>query len=100
MDPGGRLLSPSATSILLIGYSQLVRYRLRGVQFSIPGQTLDRGDLIAQVHHGQRQTGIYSAAVDVDGACAALPMITALLRTGHSQVFTQSVQQGHATFHA
>src|SRR4051812_46780796 len=48
--------------------------RLYGMQRPGFSDSLDRGDLIAFVHDGERQTGRDSPSIDVHGACAALPM--------------------------
>ena len=60
------------------------------------GQALDRRDLPALGHGGQRQAGQHAAAVDQHRAGAALALVAALLGAGQRQVLAQRIQQGDA----
>ena len=59
-------------------------------------EAFDGGDRVPIVHHGQGEAGIDAAAVDVDGASAALAMVAALLGACQMQVLAQSVEQSGA----
>jgi hypothetical protein len=59
-------------------------------------ETLDRGDLIAVVHHGQAQAGVDAPAVDMDRARPALTVVAALLGSGQVKVLAQGVQERRA----
>ena len=56
-------------------------------------QTLDGGDGVAFVHHGERQAGRDAPAADDHGAGAALALVAALLAAGEMQVLAQRVEQ-------
>lgn len=57
-------------------------------------ETLDRRDLAALLHHGQRETRVDPPAVDEDGAGAALAEVAAFLGAGQVQAIAQSVEEG------
>jgi hypothetical protein len=66
------------------------------VEFVTFGEPLD-GRYLTSLHlRGERQAGEDTAAVDEHRACAALPLIAALLRSGHLQPLAQGVEQHHA----
>jgi hypothetical protein len=56
-------------------------------------KALDRGDLVALVHDGERQAGIDAPAADHNGAGAALAVVTTLLRAGQVEMLAQRVEQ-------
>ena len=70
--------------------------RLQGVERLRRSQPFDGHDLVALVHHRERQTGVDPPAVDQHRAGAALAVIAALLGAGQVQMFAQGVQQGGA----
>src|ERR1700682_958347 len=51
---------------------------LHGMQPSAAGESLDGRDLLAAVHHRQREAGVDAAPVDEDRARPARPLIAAL----------------------
>ena len=53
----------------------------------------DGDDLVAFMHHRKGQAAVHAAAIDVDGAGAALAVIATLLRAGEMDAFAQSVEQ-------
>ena len=53
-------------------------------------------DFVPFVHDGQREARVDPAAIDEDGARAALAVIAAFLAAGELQVFAQRVEQRHA----
>ena len=59
-------------------------------------QAFDRDDVVALVHHGEREAGVDAPAVDQHGAGAALPVVAALLGAGQMEVFAQCVEQRRA----
>jgi hypothetical protein len=71
---------------------------LDGRQLSALRDAFDGRDLRALVHDRQGQAGIDAAAVDEDGAGAALATVAAFLGAGQAEYFTQGVEQGHARF--
>ena len=56
--------------------------RLHWMEFAVFFQTLDGRDLIAGMHHSERQAAVDTLSVDDHRASAALPLVTTLLRTG------------------
>src|ERR1041384_3194056 len=66
------------------------------MQFLGASETLDGGNFRTLMHDGERQARKHAAAVDVDGAGAALPVIAALFGAGKLQVFAKRVEQCHA----
>ena len=56
-------------------------------------QALDGGDLVALVHHRERQAGVDPPAVDDHRAGAALAVVAALLGAGEMQVLAQRIEQ-------
>ena len=67
--------------------------RLHRMQVLRRAQAFDGGDLVALVHHRQRQAGIDAAPVDDHRAGAALAVVAALLGAGQVQVLAQRVEQ-------
>jgi hypothetical protein len=61
-----------------------------------PADAFDGGDLIPEVHDGEGETGVDTAAVDVDGAGSALAVVAALLGTGEIEVLTKAVEESGA----
>ena len=59
-------------------------------------QPFDRGDVITFVLHGQRQARIDAPPIDEHRACAALPVVTALLGAAEAQVLPQRIEQRRA----
>jgi hypothetical protein len=59
-------------------------------------QPLDGGDLIALVHHRQRQTRVDAHAVHQHRAGAALAVVAALFRALQIEVLAERVEQGGA----
>ncbi len=70
--------------------------RLHRMQVAGLAKPLDRGDLVALVHDGQRQAGVDAAAVHVDGAGSALAMVAALLSAGQADGLAQAVEERRA----
>src|ERR1700684_415335 len=56
--------------------------RLHWVEIAAFFQTLDGCDLIAGMHHSERQAAVDTLSIDDDRASAALALVAALLRTG------------------
>ena len=50
-----------------------------------------RIDLIAIVHYGQRKAGVDAAPVHVDGACAALAVVTPLLGSKELELLSTNI---------
>src|SRR3984957_2582563 len=73
---------------------------LHRVQVARLAKPFNRGDLVALVHHGQRQAGIDAAAVHVDGAGSALAMVAALLGAGQADGLAQAVEERCAGINA
>ena len=69
---------------------------LHGVQITGLADAFDGGDLIALVHQGERKAAVYAAAVDVNRAGAALPVIAAFLGAGEVNALAQGVEQSGA----
>ena len=69
---------------------------LKRMQRAIVRQTLDRGDLRAIVHDGERQAGIDTPSVDENGASAALALIAAFFRAGQVQMLAQQIKKRRA----
>jgi hypothetical protein len=59
-------------------------------------QAFDREDVGAVVTDRQRKARIDASSVDDDGACAALPPVAALFRSGQVQSFAKQVQERYA----
>ena len=70
--------------------------RLHGVQVTGLADAFDGRDLVALVHHREREAAVHAAAIDVDRAGAALPVIAALLGAGEMNALAQGVEQGGA----
>ena len=70
--------------------------RLDRVQMLALGDALDRGDLAAGVHHGERHAGEDPPAADVHRAGSALAPIAALFRPRQLEAFAQRVEQRHS----
>src|ERR1051325_6134151 len=66
------------------------------VQCAIPFQSLDGDDVVAVMHDGEREAREDAAAVDVDGAGAALAVIAALLGPEELESLPDCVQQRDA----
>ena len=69
---------------------------LHRVQDAVFFQTLYGHDLVACMHHGERQAAVDALSVDDDGAGAALSLVAALLRTGQAEMLTQGIEQRYA----
>ena len=69
---------------------------LQRVQLVAVGQALDGGDLGAVGGDREHQAGVDAAAVEQDGAGAALAVVAALLGAGQIEVLAQGVEQGGA----
>src|SRR6266850_2782300 len=74
--------------------------RLHGMQRVGLSDAFDRGDLVALVHHGEREAGIHPLAVDVHGACAALAVVAAFLGPGEGKGFAQAIEERGARVEA
>ena len=59
-------------------------------------ETFDGCDLVAFVHHRERQTRIESPSVHQHGAGAALAVIASFFRASKLQPLPQCVEQRHA----
>ena len=68
---------------------------LHGMQLSVMLQPFNRRDLVILVHYRESEAGIQPAAVHMNSACAALSVVTALLRAEEVQVLAQRIQKGH-----
>ena len=69
---------------------------LHWMEIAVFFKTLDGRDLIARMHHGERQAAVDALSVDDDGAGAALSLVAALLRTGQAEMLTQGIEQRYA----
>ena len=69
---------------------------LHGMQIAVLCQTLDGGDLVAGMHHRERQAAVDALSVDDHRAGAALSLVAALLRTGQPEMLTQRIEQRYA----
>src|SRR6267142_1922170 len=56
-------------------------------------QAFDGGDLVAVMHHRERQAALDALAVHEDGAGAALSLVAALLRAGQRDMLAQRIEQ-------
>jgi hypothetical protein len=63
------------------------------MQNAVLGQSFDGGDLSAIFHHSQRETGIYPATIDQNGARATLSVVATLFGAGETEMNTQGVKQ-------
>ena len=63
------------------------------MQCSGRAEAFDGRDLVALVHRGEAEARVDAAAVDVDGAGAALAVVAAFLRAGEVQMLAQAVEQ-------
>jgi hypothetical protein len=66
---------------------------LQGMELVSLGQAFDGDHRVAGVSDGQSQAGVDPAAVDEDGARAALTVIAALLGAGQSETFAEQVEK-------
>src|SRR6185369_16089922 len=57
-------------------------------------EPLDGRHVVAVVHDGERETRKDAAAVDVNGAGAALPVIAAFFRSEELELLAERVEQG------
>jgi hypothetical protein len=67
---------------------------LHGMKITRLAEPLDSGDLISLMHYRKRKTRIYPAAVDMDRARAALPVVAPFFGPGQSDVFAEAIEQG------
>ena len=67
---------------------------LHRMQLAVTSQAFDGSDFVALMHDREGEAGIDSTAVDVDGAGAALAMVTAFLSAEHLEVIAESIEQG------
>ena len=77
-------------------FRELVRSRMLGSepgQLSILFQAFNRDDLVALVHHGERQTGVDPATVHVHGAGATLAVIASFLCAEQLEMLAQGVEE-------
>jgi hypothetical protein len=70
--------------------------RLHRVQPLGRAQSLDRGDAVALVHHGEAQARIDPPSVDVHRARAALAMIASFFGSSQMQMLAQAIQKSRA----
>jgi hypothetical protein len=66
---------------------------LHWVQDAVFFQALYGHDLIARMHHGERQAAVDALSTDYHRAGAALSLLTTLLRTGQPQMLAQRIEQ-------
>jgi len=59
-------------------------------------QAFNCGDLIGCVHDGKGEARIHTLPIDMHGASAALPMVTALFGAGHIQILAKAIEQSRA----
>ena len=57
------------------------------------GNPLNRHHFFLVVHHRERQAGVQTTAIHMDGTGAALSMVAALFGTGQLELFTQQIEQ-------
>src|SRR5256885_2943572 len=62
-------------------------------------QALDGCDLFPVMHQGQTKARIHAPAVHMHCTCAALAVVTALLRSGESNGLTEAIQQRRPWVH-
>jgi hypothetical protein len=63
------------------------------MQRAIGCKSLDRCDVSAILHDGERQTRIDPSSFNQDRACTALTVIAALLRSSQLQAFAKRIEQ-------
>jgi hypothetical protein len=68
---------------------------LHGMQFAAPSEPLDGGDGPALQRGGQSEASEHPAAIHVNRAGAALPMIATLFRAREAEMLAQGIEQGH-----
>jgi hypothetical protein len=66
---------------------------LQRVQVLIAGDPLDRDDLGTLMCDGESEATVYSPAIKQNGTGPALPVVTALLWTGESEMLAQRIQE-------
>src|SRR3954454_12043740 len=66
---------------------------LHRMQRSVRRKTFDRGDLLAGVHHSEREAGVVTAAVDEHRTRAARALIAPFLRAGEVEMLSQCVEE-------
>ena len=59
-------------------------------------KALDRRDTSSLGLRRQREATQHALAIDMDGACAALPLVAALLRTGEIGMLAQGIEKRRA----
>lgn len=67
---------------------------LHRVKIAGPPETFDGRDLLSFMHDRECQAGIDAAAIDDDGAGAALAVIAAFLRPSEMEVLAQRIEKG------
>ena len=92
-DGGADLAWGAVTALESVMFEKGLLYRMK--VFTV-GKAFDGGDLRAFGGEGEGEAGVDAAAVDEDGAGAALAVIATLLAAGHIEVFAQRVQEGGA----
>jgi hypothetical protein len=68
-------------------------HRVKIIRLTDP---LQRGDLIAFMQSGQRETGKHAPAINVHCAGPALAMIASLLRAGQLEMLAEAIQERSA----
>jgi hypothetical protein len=91
---GGHNLARGAVAALVAVV--LDESKLHGMEVIGLTDTFDRDDLVVPMHDGEGETGVDAATVNVDGACSALTVVAAFLRTGKGKVLAEAVEQSGA----
>jgi hypothetical protein len=66
---------------------------LHGMKLLGLAQSLDRGDPVAFVHDGERETRIDAHSVHEHRAGPALTVVASLLGAGQAEILTQSIEK-------
>lgn len=69
--------------------------RLHRMKLAVFFETFNRRDRISLMHDGESQAGIYSSAIHMDGARAALAMVTTFLGAEELKIFAKRIEQCH-----
>jgi hypothetical protein len=65
---------------------------LQWMQGPVGGEPLDSCDMSAVLHDRESKTGVDPPTLDQDRACAALPVIAALLCSGQTETIAERIQ--------
>jgi hypothetical protein len=92
-NSGHDLARGAVAALVSIMLDKRSLHRMQMVRLPDP---FDRDNLIRGMHHGERETGVYPAAVDVNCTRTTLAMITTLFGTGKVEIFAKAVEKSGA----